>query len=105
MALPLIAGIGSKLLSSGKTEDKNITASKKKIKAEKFFDKKDRGGALVKTSDTKVKLKPSSALVKYQPPEKSKDKISDLSSKEKRNPLEKNFRVLLMKLKNLKVVS
>lgn len=102
MALPLIAGIGSKLLSSGKTEDKNITASKKKIKAEKFFDKEDRGGALVKTSDTKVKLKPSSALVKYQPPEKSKDKISDLSSEEKKKSTGEELQSIIDEVKKLK---
>ena len=34
MVLPLIVGIGSKILSSGKTDDKNIDASKKKIKTE-----------------------------------------------------------------------
>jgi hypothetical protein len=84
MVLPLIAGIGSKILSSGKTDDKNIDASKKKIKTEKFFDKKDKGAALVKTNATKIKIKPSSALVKYQPPEKNKDKISDLSSADKK---------------------
>jgi hypothetical protein len=102
MVLPLIAGIGSKLLSPGKTEDKNITASKKKIKAEKFFDKKGSGGALVKTNDTKVKLKPSSALVKYQPTEKTKDKISDLSSEEKKKSTGDELQSIIDEVKKLK---
>jgi len=102
MALPLIAGIGSKLLSPGKTEDKNIAASKKKIKTEKFFDKKERSGALVKADDSQVKIKPSSALVKYQPPEKSKDKISDLSVEEKKKSTGDELQSIIDEVKKLR---
>ena len=102
MVLPLIAGIGSKLLSPGKTEDKNLAASKKKIKTEKFFDKKDKGGALVKTDSTKVKIKPSSALVKYQTPEKPKDKISDLSSSERKKSTGDELQSIIDEVKKLK---
>jgi regulator of replication initiation timing len=100
--LPLIAGIGSKLLSPGKTEDKNLAASKKKIKTEKFFDKKDKGGALVKTDSTKVKIKPSSALVKYQAPEKPKDKISDLSTSERKKSTGDELQNIIDEVKKLK---
>lgn len=100
--LPLIAGIGSKLLSPGKTEDKNISASKKKIKTEKFFDKKEKSGALVKADDSQVKIKPSSALVKYQPPEKSKDKISDLSPEEKKKSTGDELQSIIDEVKKLR---
>ena len=100
--LPLIAGIGSKLLSPGKTEDKNLSVSKKKIKTEKFFDKKDKGGALVKTSDNQPKIKPSSALVKYQPQETSKDKISDLSSEDKKKSTGDELQSIIDEVKKLK---
>jgi murein DD-endopeptidase MepM/ murein hydrolase activator NlpD len=100
--LPLIAGIGSKLLSPGKTEDKNLTASKKKIKTEKFFDKKDKGGALVKTDSTKVKIKPSSALVKYKAPEAPKDKISDLSPSERKKSTGDELQSIIDEVKKLK---
>ena len=85
MVLPLIAGIGSKILSSGKTEDKDISASKKKIKTEKLFDKKKDSGAIVKTERSSITLKPSNSLslVKYRPSE-SKDKSVDLTSEEKK---------------------
>ena len=100
--LPLIAGIGSKLLSPGKTEDKNLAASKKKIKTEKFFDKKDKGGALVKTDSKKVKIKPSSALVKYQAPEAPKDKISDLSPSERKKSTGDELQSIIDEVKKLK---
>jgi len=100
--LPLIAGIGSKLLSPGKTEDKNLSASKKKIKTEKFFDKKDKSGALVKTDSTKVKIKPSSALVKYQAPEAPKDKISDLSPSERKKSTGDELQSIIDEVKKLK---
>ena len=100
--LPLIAGIGSKLLSPGKTDDKNLSASKKKIKTEKFFDKKDKGGALVKTDSTKVKIEPSSALVKYQTPEKPKDKISDLSSSERKKSTGDELQSIIDEVKKLR---
>jgi len=100
--LPLIAGIGSKLLSPGKTDDKNLAASKKKIKTEKFFDKKDKSGALVKTSDDQVKIKPSSALVKYQPPETSKDKISDLSLSERKKSTGDDLQNIIDEVKKLR---
>jgi hypothetical protein len=102
MVLPLIAGIGSKILSSGKTDDKNIDASKKKIKTEKFFDKKDKSAALVKTNATKIKIKPSSALVKYQPPEKNKDKISDLSSADKKKSTGDELQSIIDEVKKLR---
>ena len=100
--LPLIAGIGSKLLSPGKTDDKNLAASKKKIKTEKFFDKKDKGGALVKTDSTKVKIKPSSALVKYKAPEAPKDKISDLSPSERKKSTGDELQSIIDEVKKLK---
>ncbi len=102
MALPLIAGIGSKLLSPGKSEDKNIAASKKKIKTEKFFDKKEKSGSLVKVDDSQVKIKPSSSLVKYQPPEKSKDKISDLSTEEKKKSTGEELQSIIDEVKKLR---
>ena len=102
MVLPLIVGIGSKILSSGKTDDKNIDASKKKIKTEKLFDKKDKGAALVKTNATKIKIKPSSALVKYQPPEKPKDKVSDLSSADKKKSTGDELQSIIDEVKKLR---
>ena len=83
MVLPLIAGIGSKLLSSGKTEDKDIGASKKKIKTEKLFGKKKDVGALVKTEKSSIALRPTSALVKYKS-SGSNDKSVDLTTEEKK---------------------
>ena len=100
--LPLIAGIGSKLLSAGKTDDKNLSASKKKIKTEKFFDRKDKGGALVKTDSPKVKIKPSNALVKYQESEKLKDKISDLSPEERKKSTGDDLQNIIDEVKKLK---
>ena len=99
--LPLIAGIGSKLLSAGKTDDKNLSASKKKIKTEKFFDDKNKGRALVKTDSPKVKINPSSALVKFQSPETLKDKISDPSSERKKSTGE-DLQSIIDEVKKLK---
>jgi hypothetical protein len=98
MVLPLIAGIGSKLLSSGKTEDKSISASKKKIKTEKLFDKKTDGGALVKTEKSSIQLRPSSSLVKYN----SKDKSLDLTPEEKKNVVGDELQGVIDEVKKLR---
>lgn len=102
MVLPLIAGLGSKLLSSGKTEDKELSASKKKIKTEKFFDKKGGRGALAKTEKTDIKIKPAGALVKYRSPEKLEDKISDLSPEEKKKSTGDELQSIIDEVKKLR---
>lgn len=99
--LPLIAGIGSKLLSAGKTDDKNLAASKKKIKTEKLFDKKGDGGALVKTEKSSIQLRPSSSLVKYNFKD-SKDKSLDLTVEEKKNVVGDELQSVIDEVKKLR---
>jgi murein DD-endopeptidase MepM/ murein hydrolase activator NlpD len=101
MVLPLIAGIGSKLLSSGKTEDKDINVSKKKIKTEKLFDKKGDSSALVKTEKSSIQLRPSSSLVKYNF-KNSKDKSLDLTSEDNKNVVGDELQSVIDEVKKLR---